>query len=41
VTTATGTQDSTKRDPAMRVLIAWDDPTEAELLRLYVGAGDN
>jgi sigma-B regulation protein RsbU (phosphoserine phosphatase) len=25
----------------MKILLAWDDPAEADLLRLYLGAGDN
>src|SRR5260370_25340705 len=29
------------RDPAMRILVAWDDPSEAELLKLYLNNGDN
>src|SRR5207244_7725 len=25
----------------MKILVAWDDPAEAELLQLYLGVGDN
>src|SRR5436309_8288677 len=29
------------RVPAMRILVAWDDANEAELLKLYLTNGDN